>query len=277
VLSDAVTAVLDSHNEMPHSPSDDEPETTRLERFHDAVMKEQLGCCYKPVMSLTSHRPAGFSVSPCWADLESEPLSESEFDRLCEESGLQYRVNEQLLKYAIEEYPLWNSAIDTNLLLMLPIRIRQGQLNEMFHLVEQAFRQMPELTRYCVIELISDDIIKMEAGFEDLMARLHQLGLKISIRANDRVRPAMFIAHILPHDYMRVPVSMMQESDEEDQLKFKSMMRLADELGTVYIADGIKSSTFEAAVKEKGARLGIGPYYGEPMTLQSVQLFLQRP
>jgi diguanylate cyclase (GGDEF)-like protein/PAS domain S-box-containing protein len=265
------------HKEVPHSPSDDEPETTRLERFHDAVMKEQLGCCYEPVMSLTSHRSAGFSVSPCWSDLESEPLSEAEFDRLCEESGLQYRVNEQLIKYAIEEYPLWNSAIDTNLLLMLPIRIRQGQLNEMFHLVEQAFRQMPELTRYCVIELISDDIIKMEAGFEDLMARLHQLGLKISIRANDRVRPAMFIAHILPHDYMRVPVSMMQESDEEDQLKFKSMMRLADELGTVYIADGIKSSTCEAAVKEKGARLGIGPYYGEPMTLQSVQLFLQRP
>jgi diguanylate cyclase (GGDEF)-like protein/PAS domain S-box-containing protein len=264
-----------------HEPSTEESEntplqTTRIERFHDAVMNEQLGCCYEVVMSLSSHRPAGFSVRPCWSDQGDEPLSEVEIDRLCEESGLQYRVNQQLLKGAIEEYPLWNSTIDGNLLLVLPIRIRHGQLNEMYHLVEQAFRVMPELTQYCVLELISEDVIKMEAGFEDLMNRLRQLGLKISIRANDRVRPAMFIAHILPHDYMRVPVNMMQDNGKDDQLKFKSMMRLADELGTVYVADGIKSGSCEAAVKSKGCRLGIGPYYSDPMTLQSVQSFLQR-
>ncbi|MDP2522706.1 EAL domain-containing protein [Neptunomonas phycophila] len=238
-------------------------QTPELETLTSVLQRGLLDVSYQPVIDMRNGRVLGATAGLCWK--EATPSGDERLRTFYEDTSNHSRMNEFLINESLSHFSEWRFDHHRALQLFLPVRVRSSQVNELFEQIQTALVQYKTLMGLVVIEFQSDDVLRAEAGSEDLMQRLKDLGVQVAINTNDKVRPALYLAHTLPHDYIKLPIHAMLDSDEENKALIKSVVRISKELQIDCIAHGIQTADQTARLLNGGCAFGVGRYYASPM------------
>lgn len=236
--------------------------STEHDTFTSVLQKNQLGVSFQPVIDMRNGRILGATAGLCWKDVPSE---DERLQTFYDDKGNHSRINEFLIKESLSYFSGWRFDHHRALQLFLPVRVRSSQVNELYNQIKTALLEHKPLMSLVVIEFQSEDVLKAEAGSEDLMQRLKDLGVQVAFNTYDKVRPALYLAHTLPHDYIKLPTHALLDADEENKALIKSVVRISKELQIDCIANGVQTAEQVSRLLDNGCTYGVGRYYAPPM------------
>ncbi|GEA87931.1 EAL domain-containing protein [Cellulomonas cellasea] len=268
VLRDADTAMYHAKSHEPGTLSyfdaamhDEAVHHVRLQAEVQAALDEQqFAVHYQPIVDLAAGHVHRFEALVRWAHPTRGLLGPGEFLPLMEETGLVVRLGRWILEDVCRQVAQWREQYDGPVNVSVNISDR-----EFWHagLVEHvlACLRRHRLDATCLtLEVTEGVIMRRPELAHQLMAQMHEAGLRLHIDDFGAGHSSLQTVHRYPVDALKIDRSFVSEILEGTQSRelVKAIIAMGSALGLEVIAEGIETLGQLAALREVGCASGQG-------------------
>jgi len=244
--------------------------------LRQAIDNGQLEVHYQPEVMLSSGVIVGAEALVRWRHPEWGLLTAGSFIGVAEESGIVLDLGRSVLGVATKQAAEWISK-GHDIVIRVNLSARQVR-PEVVSEVEEALRAAGLAPDRLCLELtetaIMDDIGESEA----ILARLHELGVKLAIDDFGTGFSSLAYLKRLPVDILKIDRSFVDGVgiDPDDTSIVESVIGLADTLNLEVVAEGIEDATQVRELMQLGCERGQGFHLARPAPAEDVELLLER-
>ncbi len=242
-----------------------------------ALERDELQLLFQPKVDLWSARVVGAEALVRWHSPELGLLGPHAFIPLAEETGMIISIGEWVLRSACRQLKAWQDAGHGTL--TMAVNLSGRQLRELSFV--DKMRQVLQETGVdpTGLELELTESMLMDAGKQtiDKLRALKATGTRLAIDDFGTGYSSMSYLKMFPIDTLKIDQSFVRDlpGNSEDCAIVQAIIAMAHNLQLQVVAEGIETRGQGDFLRAYGCNLGQGMLYGEPMSVQELELRLQ--
>lgn len=284
VLRRADIAMYNAKNEEEHiavyTVGQDEDHLRRIEMVNDlrdALDKDLLHLEYQPKMDLRSGQITAVEALVRWPHPEHGFISPEEFVPLAERSGYIRRLTHLVLVKALLQLQKWRNE---------GLNIQMSVNLSALDLLDQ---QLPDivaglLSRYSLegstltLEITESAVMNDTANARDVMKRLREQGIKLSIDDFGTGHSSLAQLKSLPVDELKIDKSFVLELDRsnDDATIVRSTIELGHNMGLSVTAEGVETDLSRSMLMEFKCDVIQGYLLSRPLPVEELEKWLRQ-
>ncbi len=243
-----------------------------------ALDRDEIVVHYQPVVSLETGEIEAFEALARWEHPERGLLQPDDFLAIAEESGLIIDLGAAVMRQALSQVREWQELIPGAENIGLWVNLAPGEFtNE--RLVEDlsfALSRNRFDPRRLTVEITESSVMRDEHNGLKAMHRLRDLGVALSIDDFGTGYSSLSRLAQFPIQLLKIPKIFIDPlaGDEADTSFIDAILRLADSLGIVTVAEGIEHAAQARRLREVGCELSQGFVFSEPLAARDAQRLL---
>jgi len=243
-----------------------------------ALERDEIVVHYQPVVSLATGAIEAFEALARWEHPERGLLGPDEFLGIAEESGLIVDLGARVLSQSLRQVRNWQETVPGAEGVGLWVNLAPGEFtNE--RLVEDLafalsrFRFDP---RKLTVEITEGSVMRDEHNGLRAMHRLRDLGVALSIDDFGTGYSSLSRLAQFPIQLLKIPKTFVDPlaGEDADTSFVDAILRLADSLGIVTVAEGIEHAAQARELRDVGCELGQGYVFSRPLSADEAQRLL---
>ena len=234
---------------------------------------------YQPVVSLESGEVKAFEALVRWEHPERGRIAPDEFLGIAEEAGLIVDLGATVMSQALRQVREWQETIPIAADIGLWVNLAPGEFtNE--RLVEDlafALSRARFDPRKLTVEITEGSVMRDEHNGLKAMHRLRDLGVALSIDDFGTGYSSLSRLAQFPIQLLKIPKTFVDPlaGDGADTSFIDAILRLADSLGILTVAEGIETCQQASQLRAVGCELGQGYVFSKALTASDARLFLE--
>jgi diguanylate cyclase (GGDEF)-like protein len=243
-----------------------------------ALERDEIVVHYQPVVSLGTGSIEALEALARWQHPERGLLVPDEFLAIAEESGLIVDLGAAVMRQALRQVREWQELIPGAEDIGLWVNLAPGEFtNEA--LVEDlalALSRARFNPRKLTVEITESSVMRDEHNGLKAMHRLRDLGVALSIDDFGTGYSSLSRLAHFPIQLLKIPKTFVDPlaGEEADTSFIDAILRLADSLGIVTVAEGIEHTAQARRLRDVGCELAQGFVFSEPLTASETQRLL---
>jgi diguanylate cyclase (GGDEF)-like protein len=243
-----------------------------------ALERHEIVVHYQPVVSLETGSVEAFEALARWEHPERGLLGPDEFLGIAEESGLIVELGGAVIGQALRRVRNWQETIPGAAEIGLWVNLAPGEFtNE--RLVEDlafALSRARFDPRKLAVEITEGSVMRDEHNGLTAMHRLRDLGVALSIDDFGTGYSSLSRLAQFPIQLLKIPKTFVDPlaGDEADSSFIDAILRLADSLGIVTVAEGIEHAAQARRLYDLGCELAQGFVFSPALTADEAQRLL---
>ena len=242
--------------------------------LYQAIEDREFQLYYQPIISLETHKIAGFEALVRWISPSKGFISPGEFIPIAEESGAIIPLGEWILQEACNQMYLWQQKFPEYCDLFISVNLSGRQFHqpnlvekiaEILEMTQINYQNLKlEITESMVMDNVQDAIAMLQS--------LKALGLRLSMDDFGTGFSSFSYLHQFPMDTLKVDrsfVSNMNQGTKNLEI-VSTIILLAHKLGMDVIAEGIETEEEQAILENLDCEYGQGYLYSKPLPADQV-------
>lgn len=246
-------------------------EKTIRSELLSAINHDEFYIRIQPIISLKTNKIVGGEVLARWLNLYFDQVSPGIFFPLASKMGMTSRLDEHIMKLAIEELV----ANRFNGSYFITINITADRFNESTFLssLEEIMRRFPFFKNYLVLEMTESSMMQNIDTAISTLEKIREIGFGIAIDDFGTGFSSLSYLKHFPVDFLKIDISFIRQidTDEKDRDIVRTIITLANAIGAKTIVEGVERPEQYEIVQEMGIDYAQGFYLDRP--LYSKQFF----
>jgi EAL domain-containing protein (putative c-di-GMP-specific phosphodiesterase class I)/ActR/RegA family two-component response regulator len=272
---------LSSLYDWPASQATDWPvghDGPQAEELARALDTGQIWVAYQPIVALSTEHVVGVEALARWAHPHRGDLMPQEFLPLSERHGLESRLDDRVLRDAVQQVSEWNAVRAGAGLpgLTLSINVSPNQVaHPSFCATLRTVLQTHDMSPVSlVLELTEVALMRLLAGDQRQVRDLLELGVSLAFDDFSAAATSLTFLQRFHVDVVKVDRSLVRGlgvagkdgdgNDTEGDGAVAAVISIAHRLGRAVVAEGVETMEQAARLLELGCEYAQGYYFGFP-------------
>ena len=246
--------------------------------LYQAIANKEFQLYYQPIISLETHRIAGFEALVRWISPSKGFISPGEFIPIAEETGAIIPLGEWIFQEACTQMHFWQQKFPEYDDLFISVNLSGRQFNQP-NLVEK-IEEILEITQInhqnLKLEITESMVMNNVQDAIAMLNRLKALGLRLSMDDFGTGFSSFSYLHQFPMDTLKVDrsfVSNMNQGTKNLEI-VSTIVLLAHKLGMDVIAEGIETEEEQHLLENLDCEYGQGYLFAKPLPPDQVPNWL---
>lgn len=239
--------------------------------------RDELVIYYQPQIRLQTGNIVGLEALLRWNHPKLGMLLPRVFIPLAEVNGTISSIGQWVLRTAIRQNKKWQDMGLPHLRMAINISPFQFNNPDFAENLDRILKEEGLNPRYLELEITESIATKESEHILDILNKLKQLGVTISI--DDFGKEYSFLNRLktLPVDRIKIDMQFVQgiEGSEKDQAITKVIINLAKNLGIEVLAEGVETVSQMEFLNKRMCDEVQGYYYFKPMTAEEIEDMLR--
>ncbi|KQX15011.1 aminotransferase class I/II [Streptomyces sp. Root431] len=245
-----------------------------------AIADHAFALRYQPIVEVDGGAPAGLEALIRWPHARRGMVPPDQFITLAEESGHIMPLGAWVLEHAALDIARWQRSRPRRPPLYANVNVSARQFRDPGFLegVRRTLRSSGLAPGSLVLELTETVLMRQDAQIRTTMAALKDLGVSIAIDDFGTGFSSLSYLREFPIDILKVDKSFIDDitTDPQQVALVEGIVRIADVLGLLVVAEGIEREEQRELLAEMGCRYGQGFLFARPMTAHQAESYLHR-
>ncbi|MET9676228.1 aminotransferase class I/II-fold pyridoxal phosphate-dependent enzyme [Streptomyces sp. NPDC006482] len=245
-----------------------------------AIADHAFALRYQPIVEVADGAPAGMEALVRWPHARRGMVPPDQFITLAEESGHIMPLGAWVLEHAALDIARWQRSRPRRPPLYANVNVSARQFRDPGFLegVRRTLRSSGLAPGSLVLELTETVLMRQDTQISTTMAALKDLGVSIAIDDFGTGFSSLSYLREFPIDILKVDKSFIDDitTDPQQVALVEGIVRIADVLGLLVVAEGIEHEEQRELLAEMGCRYGQGFLFARPMTAHQAQSYLHR-
>jgi diguanylate cyclase (GGDEF)-like protein len=239
--------------------------------------RNELVVYYQPQIRLHTGQIIGVEALLRWKHPELGMVPPNIFIPLAEMNGTINGIGEWILKTATQQNKKWQDIGLPHLRMAVNLSVIQLNNPRIVEMVDQTLKETGLSPKYLELEITESIAMKEAAYIVDILNRLKELGVSISIDDFGTEYSSLNRIKVLPIDRIKIDMQFVQgiEGSEKDQAITKVIINLAKSLGLEVLAEGVETAPQLEFLNQKMCDDVQGYYYYKPMPAEEMEALLR--
>ncbi|CAN5601450.1 hypothetical protein BH10ACT11_BH10ACT11_03490 [soil metagenome] len=239
----------------------------------EAIERDQLSLFYQPLVDLELGRTVGCEALLRWTHPERGVVSPADFIPVAEESGLIVPMGAWVLKSACEQAARWKKEGRE---LYVSVNVSPFQLTNI-SVVDDVVKALSDADlppSLLCIEITETLLSRAQERIVASLTALKGIGVRIAIDDFGGGASSFGRLRMMPFDQIKVDRLFIDGIDQraDDRAIVSAVLSMARELDFTVLAEGVETTSQEAALRELGCRYAQGYLYSKPMPADKLDL-----
>ncbi|NJO54195.1 MAG: EAL domain-containing protein [Bacteroidales bacterium] len=248
-----------------------------IAELRKAIEDRQFRLAYQPIIDLSGRRRlAGFEALVRWQHPERGVLGPGEFLDVATSAGLDGELCAFTIKVAARQMRAWIDQGFEPGYVAINLSATELRDSSVPARVVAALAEYRLLPRHLEIEITENVVISQDTKIEANLEALHHLGVRIAL--DDFGTGYSSLAHLkrFPVDVLKIDQSFVRdmESDPDDAVIARTIVRLAHSLDLKVVAEGIETEGQLARLRRMGCDRGQGYLIARPALAEQATAWL---
>ncbi len=243
-----------------------------------ALDREQFSVHYQPIVSLVTHKLAGFEALIRWQHPERGPISPARFIPVAEETGLIIPIGQWVLQTAIAQLRTWQLAYPEHHNLTISVNLSGKQLREPDLLAAPIKRKIIAPVNCALaaadlepaslrLEVTESMLMENTEAATKLLLALRARQIQIGIDDFGTGYSSLSYLHRLPANTLKIDRSFVarMNPDGSNAEIVRAIVTLARTLGMDVVAEGIETAAQLHQLHQLGCEYGQGFFLARPL------------
>lgn len=247
--------------------------------LQQAIEMNEFVVYYQPQIDSESDTIVGLEALVRWEHKEKGLLLPETFIPLAEETGLIVKIDQFVIKTAMQQLARWYEEGLNPGVLAVNISINQLECNDFIENIKKNIEEYSLDPECLELEITESQMIKKPEEIIEKLTQIDDYGIKISIDDFGTGYSSLSLLKRLPIHKLKIDKSFVKDipDDEEDVEIVKSIIALAKSLKLELIAEGVETSFQKEFLLKNGCRYIQGYLYSSPLSSEAThQLLLER-
>ncbi|MFI9741520.1 aminotransferase class I/II-fold pyridoxal phosphate-dependent enzyme [Streptomyces sp. NPDC052494] len=245
-----------------------------------AIADHAFALRYQPIVEVEGGAPAGLEALIRWPHARRGMVPPDQFITLAEESGHIMPLGAWVLEHAALDIARWQRSRPRRPPLYANVNVSARQFRDPGFLegVRRTLRSSGLAPGSLVLELTETVLMRQDAQIRTTMKALKDLGVSIAIDDFGTGFSSLSYLREFPIDILKVDKSFIDDitTDPQQVALVEGIVRIADVLGLLVVAEGIEREEQRELLAEMGCRYGQGFLFARPMTAHQAESYLHR-
>ena len=246
-------------------------------KLRAALENQELMLHYQPIVAVETGAVQGFEALLRWHPPGSNSIPPSTFVPVAEECGLIVPISVWVLRTACIEAASWQKHYPGGPPLYVGINISSKHFSHAGFIehVKNALEQSAVDPQCVTIELTESVAMKDVAATEQTMAKLRNLGVKLSIDDFGTGYSSLSYLRRFPVDALKIDQSFVKTMDAENYAIVTTIVGLARNMNLNVVAEGVETTGQHQLLALAGCGSAQGYLFAEAMPASSVGVFIE--
>jgi EAL domain-containing protein (putative c-di-GMP-specific phosphodiesterase class I) len=235
---------------------------------------------FQPIMSLTANRFVGAEALVRWMHPERGVVAPGDFIPVAEENGLIVPIGAWVLETACRQLRDWRAATPDHGHWGMSVNVAAVQLRsaEFPSVVERALAGAGLEPAALCLELTESVLIE-DAVVSDVLARLREIGVRISIDDFGTKYSSLSYLTRLNVDELKIDQSFIDGLADDDSKRaiVSAILAIGSALDVPVTAEGVETEAQLATLRRLGCETVQGFYFARPLSADECLAALRRP
>lgn len=240
--------------------------------LRQAVAKHELTLAYQPIMDRLGKRIVAAEALLRWDHDELGSISPADFVPVAERAGLMVRIGHSVLRQAVRQVRAWADAGYRPVRVAVNLSLCQLLDCDIVHVIDEALKAYKVRPQLLELELSERGVLNHGKEVVEVIQRVKELGVRISIDDFGAGNAAISYLKDLPADVVKIDRSYVSGKgrNSRDIAIGAGMVALAKRLDTQVIAEGVETQAQHRMVREWGCDELQGFYFGKATTPENI-------
>lgn len=236
-------------------------------KLRRALTNQEFEVHYHPIVDLTSGRLVGAEALVRWNDPDEGMVPPGHFVGVAEETGLIVAIGEQVLHQACTDNKAWQRMGLPPVFVAVNISAVQVRKVELDVVVADILSETGLDPRWLDLEITETSLLTAEARAARLLAKLRELGLRLSLDDFGTGYSSLSYLRRFPIDTLKIDRSFVRDiaDDRGDEAIASAIIAMGRRLELTVVAEGIETDRQLATLRAHGCRLGQGYLFSRPI------------
>jgi diguanylate cyclase (GGDEF)-like protein/PAS domain S-box-containing protein len=235
--------------------------------LRQALDNNELSVHYQPQVDLASGKMIGLEALLRWQSPELGMVSPARFIPLAEETGLIIPIGDWVLKTAVTQNKIWQTAGFPPLTMAVNLSPRQFWYPGLIETVTRVLCESDLEPRYLELEITEGLVMRDVESALTMLDELKKLGVQLAM--DDFGTGYSSLSHLkrFPFDKLKMDISFVREvtSDPGSAAIAKTIIAMAHNLNLRVIAEGIETKAQLSYLRDHGCDEMQGFYFSRPV------------
>lgn len=233
---------------------------------------------YQPLISLRSGQIIGAEAVARWRHPDWGPVSPVEFIPVAEESGLIHQLGARIMRGAARDCSGWQ---DVEGFAGIAVNVSARQLarsDELALLVQEVLTAEDIRPGFIALEITESILIEGLDKTHAVLNALHDLGVRLSLDDFGTGYSSLSYLADLPFDSVKIDRSLTRDVVKKPKAAAfaAAIVQMGHALDLQVIAEGIEEREQAVRLRDLGADIAQGYYFGKPMAPDLFNALLER-
>ena len=244
-------------------------------RLRRAIADHELMLYYQPKVDLATNQPVGFEALIRWEHPDRGLIPPDEFIPIAERTDLIRPLTSFVFSTAIAQAAAWHRA-GHDLHVSVNLSPRNLGEDDLVGSIARLLRQHDLPPAALVVELTETTVMANPTRSAEVMRRLQQLGVKVSIDDFGTGHSSLAYLTTLPNDELKIDKSFIQAiaTDPNAKTVVRAIIDLARSLHLNVVAEGIETDDDANVLRALGCAAGQGYLYSKPIPPHHIDAWL---
>jgi diguanylate cyclase (GGDEF)-like protein/PAS domain S-box-containing protein len=237
--------------------------------LRQAIETEQFQLFYQPIWSLETNAITGFEALIRWPHPTRGMISPADFIPIAEETGLILPIGQWVIQEACRQMNVWRNKFPAARLLTVSVNLSARQFSEpnLVGQIQAALDQTGFPPHRLKIEITETMIVENQKVAVQTLTQLQALGIQIQVDDFGTGYSSLSVLHSLPLDTLKIDISFVRllETDPDNAEIVKVIIKLAQNLGMMAIAEGVETQSQLLQLKALGCDFAQGYLLAKPL------------
>ncbi len=237
--------------------------------FMEALGRGEFVLAYQPVVSLATHRVAGFEALVRWQHPSRGLIAPSEFIPIAEQTGFIVHLGRWSLREACLQLAAWQQSQPGAGDAWVSVNLSSPQLSQpaLVDDVAQALRDTGLPARSLVVELTESVALENPAAAKSLLMQLRAMGIRVALDDFGTGQSSLSYLHQFPADKLKLDRSFVCDLETRADVRdiVAAVTGLAHQFGLEVIAEGVETEGQLQHVRAFGCEYVQGYFFSRPV------------
>ncbi len=237
--------------------------------FVEALAKGEFVLLFQPVVSLATHRVAGFEALVRWQHPSRGLVAPAEFIPIAEKTGFIVPLGLWTLREACLQLKAWRESMPDADPVWVSINLSAAQFNQpsLVDDIAQALRDTGLPARCLVVELTEGVAMENPTAVKGQLMQLRVMGVKIALDDFGTGQSSLAYLHQFPADKLKLDRSFVCDMETRNDVRdiVGAVTGLAHRLGLEVIAEGVETGGQLGQVRSLGCEYVQGYFFSKPV------------
>ncbi len=235
--------------------------------LRQAIDNKEFAIYYQPQIDTSTNTLVGLEALVRWQHPTMGLLQPDQFIPLAEETGMIIKIDQWVMKTAMQQISKWYGAGLKPGVLALNVSTNQLESTDFFQKIEKYMKKYAFKSKWLELEITEGQMLKKPEEVIFKLEKINNMGIGISIDDFGTGYSSLSLLKRLPINRLKIDRSFITDipNDEEDVAIVKAIIALSESLSLDLIAEGVETVEQRDFLLNNGCVNIQGNYYAPPV------------